>query len=80
MCATSAPVLGHCPFLVAVMLGALPEGISVLEASASTGKTFTIANLVARYVAAVTAVEAAPEPFNLLGLAQASGRPTGSEA
>ena len=33
------------------LLGPLPEGTTVLEASAGTGKTFTIANLVARYVA-----------------------------
>ncbi len=33
------------------LLGALPEGTTVLEASAGTGKTFTIAALVARYVA-----------------------------
>ena len=32
--------------------GPLPEGITVLEASAGTGKTFTIAALAARYVAA----------------------------
>ena len=31
--------------------GPLPEGTTVLEASAGTGKTFTIASLVARYVA-----------------------------
>ncbi|HTE72048.1 MAG TPA: UvrD-helicase domain-containing protein [Actinomycetes bacterium] len=33
------------------LLGPLPTGTTVLEASAGTGKTFTIANLVARYVA-----------------------------
>jgi len=33
------------------LLGPLPIGTTVLEASAGTGKTFTIANLVARYVA-----------------------------
>jgi exodeoxyribonuclease V beta subunit len=33
------------------LLGALPQGTTVLEASAGTGKTFTIAALVARYVA-----------------------------
>src|SRR5829696_9256036 len=31
--------------------GPLPEGVTVLEASAGTGKTFTIAGLAARYVA-----------------------------
>src|SRR5438270_8915116 len=31
--------------------GPLPEGITVLEASAGTGKTFAIAGLAARYVA-----------------------------
>ena len=39
------------------LLGALPEGTTVLEASAGTGKTFTIANLVARYVADGVAME-----------------------
>jgi exodeoxyribonuclease V beta subunit len=33
------------------LFGRLPEGTTVLEASAGTGKTFTIAALVARYVA-----------------------------
>src|SRR5437660_6002416 len=33
------------------LYGALPTGTTVLEASAGTGKTFTIAALVARYVA-----------------------------
>lgn len=33
------------------LFGPLPEGTTVLEASAGTGKTFTIAALVARYVA-----------------------------
>ncbi len=33
------------------LLGPLPEGTTVLEASAGTGKTYTIAGLVARYVA-----------------------------
>ena len=33
------------------VLGALPKGTTVLEASAGTGKTFTIAGLVTRYVA-----------------------------
>ena len=31
--------------------GPLPTGVTVLEASAGTGKTFTIAALAARYVA-----------------------------
>ncbi|MDQ3740222.1 MAG: UvrD-helicase domain-containing protein, partial [Actinomycetota bacterium] len=31
--------------------GPLPEGVTVLEASAGTGKTYTIAGLVARFVA-----------------------------
>ncbi len=34
------------------VLGPLPEGVAVLEASAGTGKTYTIAALTARYVAA----------------------------
>ena len=33
------------------LFGALPTGTTVLEASAGTGKTFTIAGLVTRYVA-----------------------------
>jgi exodeoxyribonuclease V beta subunit len=33
------------------MLGELPQGTTILEASAGTGKTFTIAGLVTRYVA-----------------------------
>ena len=39
------------------LLGPLPTGTTVLEASAGTGKTFTIANLVARYVADGVAME-----------------------
>ena len=39
------------------LLGPLPDGTTVLEASAGTGKTFTIANLVARYVADGVAME-----------------------
>jgi exodeoxyribonuclease V beta subunit len=39
------------------LLGPLPESTTVLEASAGTGKTFTIANLVARYVADGVAME-----------------------
>lgn len=39
---------GIAPFDV---YGALPQGVTLLEASAGTGKTFTIAALVARYVA-----------------------------
>ena len=31
--------------------GPLPSGVTVLEASAGTGKTYTIAALAARYVA-----------------------------
>ena len=37
--------------------GELPSGLTVLEASAGTGKTFTIAALVARYVASGVALE-----------------------
>ena len=33
------------------LYGPLPKGVTLLEASAGTGKTFTIACLVARYVA-----------------------------
>ena len=42
-------VRGAAPFDVC---GPLPSGVTVLEASAGTGKTFTIAGLAARYVAA----------------------------
>jgi exodeoxyribonuclease V beta subunit len=44
----SAPVLAPAAFDVC---GPLPTGTTVLEASAGTGKTFTIAALAARYVA-----------------------------
>jgi exodeoxyribonuclease V beta subunit len=37
--------------------GPLPTGVTVLEASAGTGKTFTIAALAARYVAEGTPLE-----------------------
>jgi exodeoxyribonuclease V beta subunit len=37
--------------------GQLPQGVTVLEASAGTGKTFTIAALTARYVAEGVALE-----------------------
>ena len=37
--------------------GPLPVGVTVLEASAGTGKTFTIAALAARYVAEGTPLE-----------------------
>jgi exodeoxyribonuclease V beta subunit len=37
--------------------GPLPEGVTVLEASAGTGKTYTIASLAARYVAEGTPLE-----------------------
>ena len=40
--------------------GPLPTGVTVLEASAGTGKTYTIAALAARYVAAGTPLRAAP--------------------
>ncbi|MHB8689678.1 MAG: UvrD-helicase domain-containing protein [Solirubrobacteraceae bacterium] len=39
------------------LTGPLPRGISVLEASAGTGKTYTIAALAARYVAEGTTLE-----------------------
>ena len=39
------------------LLGSLPTGVTVLEASAGTGKTYTIAALAARYVAAGVALE-----------------------
>ena len=37
--------------------GPLPRGVTVLEASAGTGKTYTIAALTARYVAEGIALE-----------------------
>jgi exodeoxyribonuclease V beta subunit len=37
--------------------GALPSGVTVLEASAGTGKTYTIASLTARYVAEGTPLQ-----------------------
>src|ERR1700761_7376641 len=37
--------------------GPLPSGVTVLEASAATGKTYTIAALAARYVAEGTPLE-----------------------
>src|SRR6202161_42795 len=37
--------------------GPLPQGVTVLEASAGTGKTYTIAALAARYVAEGTPLE-----------------------
>src|SRR5436309_3006368 len=39
------------------LCGQLPTGITVLEASAGTGKTFTIAALAARYVAEGTPLD-----------------------
>ncbi len=39
------------------LCGALPSGVTVLEASAGTGKTYTIAALAARYVAAGTPLD-----------------------
>ncbi len=45
---------GPVPFDVC---GPLPAGVTVLEASAGTGKTFTIAALAARYVAAGTSLD-----------------------
>jgi exodeoxyribonuclease V beta subunit len=44
----SAPAPDPTPF---DLCGPLPQGVTVLEASAGTGKTFTIAALAARYVA-----------------------------
>ena len=37
--------------------GPLPSGVTLLEASAGTGKTFAIAGLVARYVAEGTPLD-----------------------
>jgi exodeoxyribonuclease V beta subunit len=55
------PGTGHVPGVPGVLpfdvYGRLPEGVTLLEASAGTGKTFTIAALVARYVAEGTPLE-----------------------
>ena len=47
------------PGLAFDVYGPLPSGVTLLEASAGTGKTFTIAALVARYVAEGTELDAA---------------------
>src|SRR5947209_7845627 len=39
------------------LVGPLPEGVTILEASAGTGKTYAIATLAARYVAAGVPLE-----------------------
>ena len=46
MTAVAAPVLADFD-----LCGPLPSGTTVLEASAGTGKTYTIASLAARYLA-----------------------------
>ena len=43
--------VGHADALPFDVCGPLPSGVTVLEASAGTGKTYTIAALAARYVA-----------------------------
>ncbi|MDN5857964.1 MAG: UvrD-helicase domain-containing protein, partial [Pseudonocardia sp.] len=45
------PTTAHVPVAAFDVCGALPTGTTVLEASAGTGKTFTIASLAVRYVA-----------------------------
>ena len=49
---TAAP-----PYAEFDLCGSLPSGVTVLEASAGTGKTYTIAALAARYVAEGTPLE-----------------------
>ena len=50
-------VQGPVDFVPFDLAGPLPSGVTLLEASAGTGKTFAIAGLVARYVAAGTPLE-----------------------
>ncbi|MGI8874951.1 MAG: UvrD-helicase domain-containing protein [Egibacteraceae bacterium] len=54
----SAPASRHEQEPAFDVCGPLPTGVTVLEASAGTGKTFAIAALAARYVAAGTPLEA----------------------
>ena len=51
MTSTAAPRLGSPAPVAFDVTGPLPSGVTVLEASAGTGKTYTIAALAARYVA-----------------------------
>jgi exodeoxyribonuclease V beta subunit len=50
-------VTARAPVRAFDVCGPLPSGVTVLEASAGTGKTFTIAALTARYVASGIALE-----------------------
>ena len=49
-------MIGQSDSLAFDVCGPLPTGMTVLEASAGTGKTYTIAALAARYVAEGTPV------------------------
>ena len=49
--ADAGSVQGPADFVPFDLAGPLPRGVTLLEASAGTGKTFAIAGLVARYVA-----------------------------
>ncbi len=53
----AAPVQGPADFVPFDLAGPLPSGVTLLEASAGTGKTFAIAALVARYVAEGTPLD-----------------------
>jgi exodeoxyribonuclease V beta subunit len=55
--AGGAPVQGPADFVPFDLAGPLPSGVTLLEASAGTGKTFAIAALVARYVAEGTPLD-----------------------
>src|SRR3984957_20648333 len=50
-------VQGPADFVPFDLAGPLPSGVTLLEASAGTGKTFAIAALVARYVAEGTPLD-----------------------
>ena len=47
----SDPAVSPAPMETFDVCGPLPTGTTLLEASAGTGKTFTVAGLVTRYVA-----------------------------
>jgi exodeoxyribonuclease V beta subunit len=54
---TPGSVKGPADFVPFDLAGPLPTGVTLLEASAGTGKTFAIAGLVARYVAEGTPLD-----------------------
>jgi len=55
--ANSRPAIEEAESLPFDVCGPLPTGVTVLEASAGTGKTYTIAALAARYVAEGTPLD-----------------------